>query len=258
MVNGHKKKGLITNATEAENLSLGYIKLYRSIIKKSWYKKSEHVHLFIHILLKAAHSGFETWYNGYSMTLKPGQLITGRKKLSDETGINESKIERVLKLFENEQQIEQQKSSSSRLISIVNWKSYQQNEQQSEQRVNNKRTTSEQRVNTIQEGLIKEKKSKEFINTDGFAEIQQKEINKLSIQDRIQKILKDLSPYEETYGQENIKDFFKYWSELNRSKTKMLWELKDTWELSKRLDRWNKRDSKPMGQKIIDKKQMVM
>lgn len=256
MVNGHDIKRLITNATEAENLSLGYVKLYRSIIKKSWYKKSEHVHLFIHLLLKAAHSGFETWYNGYSMTLKPGQLITGRKKLSDETGINESKIERVLKFFETEQQIEQQKSSSSRLISIVNWKSYQQNEQQIEQRVNNKRTTNEQRVNTIQEGLIMEKKNK--VNTAGFAEIQQKEIKNLSIQARVQEFSDSLSSHEETYGQKMIKAFYDFWSELNKGETKMRMELERTWNLKNRLERWNNNSFKAGELKVVDKKQMVM
>jgi hypothetical protein len=133
------------------NIVTGYLKLYRSLERKAWYSKSEYVHLFVHLLIKAAHTGFETWYGGGTIMLKPGQLVTGRKKLSSETGINESKIERILKCFENEQQIEQQTSSSSRLISITNWGKYQINEQRNEQRVNNDRTTGEQRVNTIQE-----------------------------------------------------------------------------------------------------------
>src|SRR6185369_4614206 len=117
-----------------------------------WYKKSEYVHLFCHLLLKASHSGFETWFNGIGKKLLPGQLITGRKKLSSETGINESKIERILKHFEIEQQIEQQKTSTNRLITITNWNQYQKGEQLFEQRANNGRTTTEQRVNTKQEG----------------------------------------------------------------------------------------------------------
>jgi hypothetical protein len=94
--------------------------------------------------------------------LESGKLITGRKKIAEETGIQESKVERLLKLFESEQQIEQQKTNTSRLISICNYSKFQTGEQQSEQRVNNKRTTSEQRVNTIQE--LKNKRNKELKN----------------------------------------------------------------------------------------------
>ena len=62
--------------------------------------------------------------------------------------ISESKVQRILKEFENEHQIEQQTSPRNRLISIVNWSEYQNNEHQSEQQVNNKRTTNEQQMNT--------------------------------------------------------------------------------------------------------------
>ena len=80
--------------------------------------------------------------------LKPGQLITGRKSIALALHIDESKVERILKSLKSEQQIEQQTSSKNRLISITNWEFYQQSEQQNEQQVNNKRTTSEQQVNT--------------------------------------------------------------------------------------------------------------
>jgi len=89
---------------------------------------------------------------GKPIKCKPGQFTTGRKQLSEETGISESKIERILSNFEKiEQQIEQQKTSVNRLISILNWQDYQSIEQQIEQQVNSDRTTSGQRVNTLKE-----------------------------------------------------------------------------------------------------------
>jgi DNA-binding transcriptional regulator YhcF (GntR family) len=157
MINGHTIEDIRLSAPpEAENLSWGYVKLYRSITKKAWYKKSEYVHLFCHLLLKASHSGFETWFNGISKILQPGQLVTGRKKLSEETGINEHKIDRILKTFESEQQIEQQKTNTSRLITILNWIVYQKSEQQIKQPLSNGCATTEQQLSTIQEGLKKE------------------------------------------------------------------------------------------------------
>jgi hypothetical protein len=122
----------------------GWIKLYRQVKDKPYYKDSEFIHLWIHLLLCANHSEAE-YLNGYDIVkLKKGQFITGRKKLSFETGISESKIERILKVFESEQQIEQQTNSRNRLISIVSWDKYQQIEQQ----MNSKWTASGQQVNT--------------------------------------------------------------------------------------------------------------
>jgi transcription initiation factor IIE alpha subunit len=134
-----------------ENYITGWIKIYRSIINKGWYLDSEFVHLWIHLIIEATHNDREYMWNGKIIKLKAGQFVTGRKKLSEKTGINESKIERILKLFESEQQIEQQKTASSRLISVSCYSKYQNGEQQIEQRMNNQRTTDEQLVNTKQE-----------------------------------------------------------------------------------------------------------
>jgi len=127
----------------------GYVKLYRSLKEKGYYKDSHYVHLWNHLLLSASYVEKEYLFNGTIYHLQPGEFITGRKILSNDTGIQESKIERILKCFENEQQIKQQTFNKYRIISICNWEKYQIIEQQNEQPVNNQRTTSEQQVNTI-------------------------------------------------------------------------------------------------------------
>ena len=122
----------------------GWIKIHRQVKDKAYYKDSEFIHLWLHLLLCANHANGE-YLNGYEIIkLKKGQFVTGRKKLSLVTGISESKIERILKVFESEQQIEQQTNSRNRVISIVSWDKYQQTEQQTD----SKRTTSEQQVDT--------------------------------------------------------------------------------------------------------------
>src|SRR5690606_33660381 len=105
---------------------------------------------------------------------QPGQLLTGRKSISSELKISESKVTRILKSLEIEQQIEQQTSNKNRLISIVSWTKYQNDEQQNEQQLNNKRTTTEQQVNTnknvkniknerMKEDIVSNDTSKRFI-----------------------------------------------------------------------------------------------
>lgn len=111
-------------------------------------KDSDHIAVWIYLLLNAAHAGFAVVFKGEKIILYPGQLITGRKAISEKFNINESKVQRILKTFENDQQIEQQTSNANRLITILNWDKYQLIEQQIEQPLNNQRTTSEQPVNT--------------------------------------------------------------------------------------------------------------
>lgn len=96
----------------------------------------------------ANHENREHIFNNKKIIINRGQLISGRHSLSDRTNINESKIYRLLELFEHEQLIEQQKNNRYSIVTILNYNDYQPNEQHNEQPVNNQRTTSEQPVNT--------------------------------------------------------------------------------------------------------------
>lgn len=119
---------------------IGWVKIHRKILDKGWYKNSKYVHLWLHILLKANHEGKEFFWSGETRQLTPGQFITGRKTLSQETGLPETTIERILEVFEKEGQIGQQKNNKFRLIDIRNWHLYQ--------KADNKRTTNGQQTDT--------------------------------------------------------------------------------------------------------------
>lgn len=130
----------------------GYLKLHRQIVDNPVvYKDAEYLAIWIDLLIHAQFHECEAVFGGEKITLKPGQLITGRKKIAKRLGVSESKVQRVLKCYESEHQIEQRTDHQCRLITIVSWDKYQFVEQGDEQRLNNERTTSEQRVNTIQE-----------------------------------------------------------------------------------------------------------
>jgi len=131
------------------DIMIGWISLHRKILENPIIcKDSDYFAIWCYLLLKATHKNQDKIFKGKRITLKEGQLITGRKVISSVFKISESKVQRILKAFESEQQIEQQTSNANRLITIINWKQYQNNKQQSEQPVNNQRTTSEQPVNT--------------------------------------------------------------------------------------------------------------
>ena len=129
-------------------MSNGWIKLHRKTLDNPIVMKdTDHFAVWMWLLLNATHSDHDTIYEGERITLKAGQFITGRKIISKELKINESKIQRILKTFEIEQQIEQQTNPRCRLISILRWTDYQLDEQQSEQQVNNKRTLNNKTKN---------------------------------------------------------------------------------------------------------------
>ncbi len=130
-----------------------WIKFYEKIEHSSIYKDSELVHLWIHLLIKATKFPYKVNWGGDEILLKPGELITGRKKLSFDLKIHESKIQRSLKLFEKWHMIEQRTNRQNRIVTILNWDKYQ----SCEQRMNNERTTSEQRVNTNKKERKKER-----------------------------------------------------------------------------------------------------
>lgn len=109
-------------------MNVGIIKLHSKLRKKDWYKRSEYVHLWLHLLLLADHDVFEMEWNNSMIRVPEGELVAGRHILSEETGIAETTIEDILTLFEKEGQIRQQKETKYRIITIVKWKDYQQSD----------------------------------------------------------------------------------------------------------------------------------
>lgn len=104
-------------------------------------KDSDYFSVWMYLLLTATHKEIKKTFKGDTIMLQPGQLLTGRKAISTLFNISESKIERILKRFEIEQQIEQQTSTKNRLITVLNWNLHQ-------GKRTTKQTTSGQQVDT--------------------------------------------------------------------------------------------------------------
>jgi len=64
-----------------------------------------------------------------------------------------------------------------------------------------------------------------------------------------------LKPYKSLYGVDMLKSFFDYWTEPNKSNTKMRFELEKTWSIDLRLKTWAKRqkDFQPKQNIKIDR-----
>ena len=120
----------------------GWIKLHRAVKHSSVYQDSERFHIWIHLLLSANHEPATVRLDdGQQVELAAGQFIVSRSSLARATGICESKIERTINRYKNEQMIEQVSFSKFRIISICNWHEYQSGEQITEAITNRKPDT---------------------------------------------------------------------------------------------------------------------
>ena len=66
----------------------------------------------------------------------------------------------------------------------------------------------------------------------------------LDFDSRKNAFMNNCAAFVEKYGQKTIREFFDYWTEPNKSKSKMRFELEKTWDLARRLTTWSNNDLK--------------
>lgn len=137
-------------------MASGHIKLHRQITKNVLWQSPELSHLFIHLLLSASYrDGEYEIASGKVITVRRGQLVTGRFKLAAETGIRHGNIWRLLKRLEKAQQIAMQTHNKYSLITVVKYGDYQ---DQGKNGTTNEQQNAKQ-MHTVKE--YKKKRSKE-------------------------------------------------------------------------------------------------
>ncbi|MCI7241963.1 MAG: DnaD domain protein [Bacilli bacterium] len=166
-----------------------FIKLHRKMLKWEWYNDNNTKILFIHLLLIANWED-KRWEG---IIIKRGQVVTGRKKLSKETGLTEQQIRTSLNKLISTNEITIDVTNKYSLITIEKYGNYQQREErinqqnnhQSNQQVTNNQPTNNQQVTT----------TKEYKENKEYKEINNSSSN--SIYDFVEKNLgRTLSPLE--------------------------------------------------------------
>lgn len=66
----------------------------------------------------------------------------------------------------------------------------------------------------------------------------EKKINKKEIEFK-----ESIKPFISKYGKDICNNFYLYWSEPNKSKTKLRYEMEKTWDVERRLANWVNRDN---------------
>lgn len=126
----------------------GWISLYRKFMEWEWYTDANTMRLFLHLLLKANHQDG----NWQGKTIKRGQVVTGRKSLSNELKISEQAIRTSLNKLKITNEITIETTNKFSIITIVKYDVYQDNQkesnQQNDQQVTNGQPASNQQLTT--------------------------------------------------------------------------------------------------------------
>jgi hypothetical protein len=122
----------------------GWIRIHRQFLNWEWFNKSEAVHLFMYLVLKANHKdGF--WQGN---EIKRGQLITSFGKISTDTNISLQTIRTLLKKFEKTNEINMQTTNKFTRITICKYDSYQTENEETNTKVTNKQQTTNTQLTT--------------------------------------------------------------------------------------------------------------
>ena len=132
-----------------------YIKLHRCILDSAVFDDAEVLKLWIYILCNANYEDKDCIINGKVFHLKRGQMPAGRQKISLALGINDSKVQRSLKILENLGCITKEVNSKFSVITVENYGKFQGDSEKANSKTtantSAKQQQSEQQNNTPKE-----------------------------------------------------------------------------------------------------------
>ena len=99
----------------------GFIMLHRKILEWGWYTDPVVSRVFIHLLLNASFK--PAHWRGLS--LKPGQVVTGRKALAEQLALSERQVRTALSKLTATGEITVMTTNRFSVVTIVNWAVYQ-------------------------------------------------------------------------------------------------------------------------------------
>ena len=108
-------------------------------------------------------------------------------------------------------------------------------------------TRKQNEANEANALIVKQNQANEadsVIDIDSVIVIEkEKKIDRIVFIEKIQKdFYQSLTPFVKEFGRDVLREFYEYWSEPNKSKTKIKFQLEKTWDARLRLLRWVKND----------------
>lgn len=129
----------------------GWFKIYRCLFKKAIWLNStpEQKVILITLLGMANHSGREWEWKGKQFKAEPGMLVTSLESICDKSGkgISIQNVRSALNKLEKYEFLTQEVTKTGRLITVVNWGSYQGMNEEGNKQPNKEVTNDQQSTN---------------------------------------------------------------------------------------------------------------
>ena len=128
-------------------MSDGFIKLHRRLIDWEWFKSPETYLLFTYLLLSANYK--KSKWRG--IEIQKGQIVTGRRQLSEKTGLSEQKIRTCLQRLISTKELTIKTTNRFSIVTICNYNKYQNENNEINQNSNQQSTSNQPTTNHVQE-----------------------------------------------------------------------------------------------------------
>jgi hypothetical protein len=127
----------------------GWVKLHRQLLDSELWlsEKFTRGQAWVDLFGLANHEDSFFYLRDHKISVKRGQVGWSQLRLSKRWGWSRSKVRKFLNDLEKEQQIEQQQSHSTSIITILNYEKYQEKRQQVEQQKDNSTYTNKDEKN---------------------------------------------------------------------------------------------------------------
>ena len=228
----------------------GWIKLHRSLLEWEWFTDSNALHVFMYLLLTANIKDVK--YKGFMVP--KGSLITTTKKISDNTRVSAMSVRTALNKLKISEQISIKTTNKFTLITICNYEKYQAKEEGQQQTTNKRTANKKQTTNKQLTSIEEEGKNIVIIQDNNILEgenqnhailpTQGKGKGKRDLGEIAGEFMRSLEKFVGVYPNEMLQDFARYWTEPNRTGTRLKFELQQTWSMAGRLSTWAKNEPK--------------
>ena len=141
-------------------MNAGFILLYRQITEWEWYQNPNTFRVFLHILLKANFT--DGRFEGREV--KRGQLVTSLPKLSQQTKLTIQQVRTAIKHLISTGEITDEGTSQYRIITVVKYNEYQQDNRQNNRQVTDDQQTSNRRSTDDQQQYNNNNKGKSDVD----------------------------------------------------------------------------------------------
>lgn len=207
----------------AENYKTGFVSLYRSI-KKHWiWKDPVKFQWWIDILLTANYSDNKVNIGYELFECKRGQSIQSLQTWGKTWNVSKDTVRNFFKLLEKDKMILIENLKKTTRLTVCNYDSYQiiihDKQTQGKRKANDEQT--QPHPNNKDNNINKDNKLKERANNFG----------------------ETLTQFITIENKKDIIAFWNYWTEPNKSKTQLKFEMEKTWDTKRRIDTWLKRSN---------------